>query len=189
MDKRVEQRVDRRPPKALRSQRIEALTPLLAEMRAQRWTAHMVAERIGIPDKRFWAYTHGETRIPADFIAQVCAVVGLPADFITVPEPRDLYIQQAARRRTLSSQPATKPTTKPTTKPATKPARSKPAARAAKRNRRGSVSSSGASGGLSEQGGQSGQGGQGEQYVAAPPYLGVGRSDEFHTGMALLSGV
>jgi hypothetical protein len=87
-----------RPTKAVRDERTRLLAPLFAQMRLQRMSNVYVAEKLGIPDKRLWAYQHGETRIPQDFIERACAVVGLAPSLIPVPEPRDIYLQQPPKR-------------------------------------------------------------------------------------------
>lgn len=92
-----------RPSKAVRDQRAKVLEPLFAQMRLQRMSNRYVADKLGIPEKRFWAYQHGETRIPATFIAQVCEVVGLVPSLIPIPEPRERYLQQPPKKKAKQS--------------------------------------------------------------------------------------
>lgn len=107
-----------RVPEEVRAKRAAALAPLFAVLRERgvkrSWFARQIGPS-GITRNNLWQYEHGHARVPPQFVAQACRVLGIPAAFIRIPEPRDLYIQQP-RNASAKSSPtkAKKPTTKRT---------------------------------------------------------------------------
>lgn len=92
-----------RAPKTVREQRARALEPLFAHMRLQRMSNRWMAQQLGIPEKRLWAYKSGEIRIPEWFIECACQIIGIPPARIRIPNPRALYIQQPRSASTPSA--------------------------------------------------------------------------------------
>lgn len=104
-------------PDEVRAARTAALAPLfavLAERGVKRiWLARQIGAD-GISLNSLWRYEHGYDRVPPQFIRQACKVLAIPASFIRVPEPRDLYIQQP--RKASAKPERSKATTKRTAK-------------------------------------------------------------------------
>jgi transcriptional regulator with XRE-family HTH domain len=53
-----------------------------------------LAQHLDISRALLWRYEHGYDRMPAQFVERACRIVGIPASLITIPEPRDRFIQQ-----------------------------------------------------------------------------------------------
>ena len=84
-------------PDAVRAARQSVLAPLFAVLRERgvkrSWFARQIGPA-GMPLNRLWQYEYGHARVPPEFVGQACRVLGIPATFVPIPEPRDLYIQQ-----------------------------------------------------------------------------------------------
>lgn len=107
-------------PDEVRAARTAALAPLFAVLTERGVKRVWLARQIGadgISLNSLWRYEHGYDRVPPQFIKQACRVLGIPAAFIHIPEPRDLYIQQPRVKKTAqqTSQPAQQSTTATTT--------------------------------------------------------------------------
>lgn len=87
---------------ATRRARAAVYRPVVATLEARGVSQTWLARRLGLGRNRLWNYLNGHDRVPLDFITRVCDTLALPASIITIPDPRDLYIQ-SPRQRTAST--------------------------------------------------------------------------------------
>lgn len=90
----------------VRYARTRVMRPLFAYMVGRGMRRAWLAQQLGISRALLWRYEHGRIRVPDQFIGDACRMVGIPTSLITIPEPRDLYIQQP-RKASAKSSPAT----------------------------------------------------------------------------------
>lgn len=100
-------------PADVRQARAALLEPLAAILRQRGVKRQWFAAQMGVSFSSLWNYINGYDRLPPTFIERASQVLGIPASFFPVPEPRDLYIQQP---RTASRSASTAVKSKTTTK-------------------------------------------------------------------------
>lgn len=123
----------RRPDETTARARTQVFRPVVETLAARGISQAWLAQQVGLTRHRLWNYLHGFDRVPPGFVERVCRFLGIPPSLVTIPEPRDRYIQQprtriastestekgqhqddsrrTATRRTRSTAPATQPVT------------------------------------------------------------------------------
>ena len=88
-----------------RTARSQVLAPIFDTLNARGSTRSWLAGRLELDRRRLWAFEHGVERMPPWFVERACATLGIPSSFVSIPEPRDLYIQQPRTKAATKGQP------------------------------------------------------------------------------------